>query len=158
MKERIEDLLQKLDKSAIVRNAESILDQKLTLSEPFSAGQYWVCFELVGQQSDLLVIARVRLPKHPDLPDTLDYQAELRSVRCEVETMRYVKYHLPNLVVPEVYAYAGPSSKEAEEAGAVYMLIQGFYGNTLQDVEFDMTTLPVRTPPWAHLYAGCLSR
>lgn len=144
MKERIEGLLRKLDKSAIIRNAEHILGQKFNLSKPFSAGQYWVCFELVGQDSDLLVIARVRLPKHPDIPAPLDQRAELRSVKCEVETMRYIKNQIPTLVIPEVYAYAESSSKEAEEAGAVYMLIQGFYGNTLQDVEFDMTHLPVR--------------
>lgn len=144
MKERIEELLRKLDKSAIVRHTESILGRKVTLSEPFSAGQYWACFEMVAQDSNLLVIARVRLPRHPEIPDALDERSELNSIQCEVETMRYIKDRLPSIAVPEVYAYAGPSSNHAEDAGAVYMLIQGFYGNTLQDVEFDMTCLPVR--------------
>lgn len=146
MKERIEGLLEKLNKSALVKHTESILGQKVTLSEPFSAGQYWICLEMVAHDSDLVVIARVRLPRHPETPDVLDEQSELNSIECEVETMRYVKDRLPSVPVPTVYAYAGPSSKHAEDAGAIYMLIQGFCGNTLQDVEFDMTCLPVKAP------------
>lgn len=98
---------------------------------------------MVTQDSDLIVIARVRLPKHPDTPETLDEQSEFDSIKCEVDTMQYIKDRLPTIPVPKVYAYAGPSSKQAEDAGAIYMLTEGFRGNTLQDVEFDMTSLPV---------------
>lgn len=56
---------------------------------------------MVVQDSDLLVIARVRLPRHPDIPGTLDEQSELNSIQCEVETMRYIKDHLPHIAVPE---------------------------------------------------------
>lgn len=155
MKERIEELLRKLNKSALVQHTESILGRKVTLSEPFSAGQYWVCFEMVVQDSDLIVIARVRLPRHPATPDTLSEESELNSIECEVETMRYIKHRLPSVPVPEVYAYAGPSSKHAKDAGAIYMLLQGFYGNTLQDVEFDMTCLPVRSSLSLFAFRNC---
>lgn len=40
MKERIESLQVKLEKSALVRHTNSILGIEVTLSEPFSAGQY----------------------------------------------------------------------------------------------------------------------
>lgn len=143
MKERIQVLLAKLDKSALVRHTESILKQPVTLSEPFSAGQYWICFEMVAPESGQLIIARVRLPRHPDIPEELDEQSELYSITCEVQTMRYIKDHLTDILVPEVYAYAEPSSTYARNAGAAYMLIEGFYGNTLQDVAFDLTSLPV---------------
>lgn len=143
MKERIEILLAKLDKSVLVRHTESILKQPVTLSEPFSAGQYWICFEMVAPESGQLIIARVRLPRHPDIPEELDEQSELRSIRCEVETMRFVRDHLTDILVPKVYAYAEPSSTYARNAGAAYMLIEGFYGNTLQDVASDLTSLPV---------------
>lgn len=144
MKERIEGLLSRLDKSALVRHAESLLGQRFKLSTPFSAGQYWVCFELVGQDSGLLVIARVRLPRHPQILEAVTEQDELESIKCEVETMGFVKAQVPQLGVPTVHAFAGPATKEAEEAGAMYMLIEGFYGNTLQDVAFDFTQLGVR--------------
>lgn len=143
MKERIEILLARLDKSALVRHTESILKQPVTLSEPFSAGQYWICFEMVAPESGQLVIARVRLPRHPDIPEELNEQSELHSIMCEFQTMRYIKDHLTNIVVPKVYAYAEPSSIYARNAGAAYMLIEGFYGNTLQDLAFDLTSLPV---------------
>lgn len=100
---------------------------------------------VVQDGSDSIVIARVRLPKHPNAPDALDEQSEFDSIKCEVETMQYIRDRLPSVPVPKVYAYAGPSSKEAEDAGTMYMLIEGFRGNTLQDIEFDMTHLPVRT-------------
>lgn len=67
MKERLEMLLANLDKPALIRHAELIKGQKLTMSDPFSAGQYWVCFEMVADDGSL-VIARVRLPRHPDTP------------------------------------------------------------------------------------------
>lgn len=144
MKERIEELLSKFDKSAVLRHTESLLGQKSTLSEPFSCGEYWACFEMIAQKSGMLVIARVRLPKHPNGPDTLDEQTELNNLKYEIETMKYIKDRLPQLAIPEVYTYAGPSTKHAEDAGAPYMLIQGFYGDTLHDIEFDMTNLSVR--------------
>jgi len=142
MKERLDLFLDKLDKSVVIRHAEQVMGQKLKLSEPFSAGQYWACFELVAGDGRL-VIARVRLPKHPDTPNTVTKQSELYSIACEVTTMQFIKSHVPSVTIPEVYAYAGPGTDEAAKAGAVYMLIEGFYGNTLQDVEFDMTKLPV---------------
>lgn len=142
MKERLESLLANLDKSALIRHAELIKGQKLTMSDPFSAGQYWICFEMVADDGSL-VIARVRLPRHPDTPATVSEEDELYSIACEVATMNFVRQKLPGVTVPHVYAYEGPGSQVAAEVGAVYMLIEGFYGNTLQDVQFDMCELSV---------------
>jgi hypothetical protein len=40
MKERLDGFLAKLDTSVLVRHAEQVLQQTVTLSDPFSAGQY----------------------------------------------------------------------------------------------------------------------
>lgn len=69
MKERLEDALQKINKMALIDHAQRIKGQKLIMSEPFSAGQYWMCLEMVAEDGSL-VIARVRLPSHPNAPAT----------------------------------------------------------------------------------------
>lgn len=157
MKERIESVLARIDKAALVRHAQRVCEQKYTMSEPFSAGQYWVCFELVGEDGSL-VIARVRLPPHPDSSENTGKKARPFSAASEVETMRYVKANVASVPVPDVYAYAGPGSKEAAEAGAVYMLIEGFFGNTLLDTEFSIMDLPVRpfSPSHDTSFVQCL--
>ncbi|KAK3367599.1 hypothetical protein B0H63DRAFT_504501 [Podospora didyma] len=106
MKERLESLLQVLDKSALLRHAEELRSQKFTMSEPFSAGH--------------LIIARVRLPRHPDIADK-----------------NFSEEH-------ELYSLC-PGSRYAVDAGAIYMLLEGFYGNTLQDVEFNILKLLLET-------------
>lgn len=57
--------------------------------------------------------------------------------------MRFVRRKLSAVVIPRVYAYEGPGSQLATAAGAVYMLIEGFRGNTLQDSVPDLCGLPV---------------
>ncbi|KAF2174648.1 hypothetical protein K469DRAFT_541256, partial [Zopfia rhizophila CBS 207.26] len=42
MKNRLERAIADLDKSALTRHAELITAKKLTMSKPFSAGQYWI--------------------------------------------------------------------------------------------------------------------
>lgn len=142
MKGRLQDLLAKIDKSVLVRHAEMVKGQKVTMSQPFSAGQYWMCFEMIAEDGSL-VIARVRLPRHPDTRSTVSEGDELYSIACEVATMQFVRQNLPAVTVPRVYAYEGPGSQLAVDAGAIYMLLEGFYGNALQDIEFDMCHLPV---------------
>ncbi|KAJ4306164.1 hypothetical protein N0V88_000960 [Collariella sp. IMI 366227] len=142
MKERLETLLSKLKKPILIRHAELITGQKVTMSEPFSAGQYWMCFELVADNGTL-IIARVRLPRHPDMPSTVTEEDELYSIECEVATMQFVRHRLLNVPLPRVYAYASPGSKAAVEVGAAYMFLEGFYGNTLQDVGLDICSLPM---------------
>jgi hypothetical protein len=112
------------------------------MSKPFSAGQYWICFEMMADDG-ALVIARVRLPRHPSTPPTVCEEDELYSIACEVSTMQFVQQRLSAVTVPRVYAYEGPGSQLAADAGAIYMLLEGFYGNNLQDVAFDMCSLPV---------------
>lgn len=52
---------------------------------------------------------------------------------------------VPSIPVPRVYASERMGSRLAKEAGATggYMLLEGFNGNTLQDVEFDICSLSV---------------
>jgi len=146
MKERLQGLLAKIDKSALVRHAQTVKGQRVTMSQPFSAGQYWICFEMIAEDGSL-VIARVRLPRHPDTLPTMSEEDEQYSIACEVATMAFVRQNVPAITLPQVYAYEGPGSKLAADAGAVYMLLEGFYGNTLQDVEPDLCSLSVGGAP-----------
>ena len=146
MKERLQSALDKIDKPALLHHAERIKGQKLVMSEPFSAGQYWICFEMIAEDNSL-VIARVRLPRHPDVPATVREEEEAYGISCEVATMEFVRQRLPAIHVPCLYAYEGPGPRLAADAGAVYMLLEGFYGNTLQDVQFDICSLPVSLMP-----------
>lgn len=145
MKQRLEGCLAKLDKSVLLRHAELIKGQKIIMSEPFSAGQYWICFEMVAEDGSL-IIARVRLPRHPDTLPTVNEKDEQYSIACEISTMRFVRQTLLTVVVPCVYAYEGPGSQLATDAGAIYMLIEGFYGNTLQDIAPDLCDLSASEP------------
>lgn len=142
MKERLESIMTKLNTATLVQHAEQVLNQKVILSKPFSAGQYWACFEMVAEDESL-IIARVRLPKHPDTPAKLSEEDEAYSVGCEVATMAYIGQSLTSVKLPHVHAYEAAGSNRASALGAPYMLIEGFYGNTLQDVEFDICDLPV---------------
>lgn len=45
---------------------------------------------------------------------------------------------------PRLYAFEGAESYKAAEVGVVYMLIEGFYNNTLQDMQFNICDLLVR--------------
>ncbi|KAK3384498.1 hypothetical protein B0T24DRAFT_515081 [Lasiosphaeria ovina] len=140
MKERLQRLLAKIDKSVLTRHAQSIKGQKVTMSQPFSAGQYWICFEMIAEDGSL-VIARVRLPRHPDTPPTISEEDEQYSIACEVATMAFVRQNVPAITLPQIYTYEGPGSQLAADAGAIYMLLEGFYGNTLQDIEPDLCNL-----------------
>lgn len=142
MKERLQGLLERIDKSVLVRHAEKIKGQTVTMSQPFSAGQYWICFEMIAEDNSL-VIARVRLPRHPDTPSTVSEEDEQYSIACELATMAFVRQSLSAITIPQIFAYEGPGSQLAADAGAVYMLLEGFYGNTLRDVESDMCNLSV---------------
>ena len=145
MKERLETFMSTLNKSILVQHAEHVIGQKFSISEPFSAGQYWVCFELISADGSL-VIARVRLPRHPDSTDAVTEQSEIYSITCEVATMTFLREKVTTVPFPCLYVYAGPGSQWAVDAGAAYMLIEGFYGNTIQDIQFDICQLPVRVP------------
>jgi hypothetical protein len=143
MKERLESFMGSINKPALLQHAQSILSQPLTMSEAFSAGQFWCCFELVAADGRL-IIARVRLPRHPDSAKEINDDSELYSIRCEVATMEFLHENITNVPLPKLYAFEGPDSQRAAEVGAIYMLIEGFYGNSLQDVQFNICELSVR--------------
>jgi hypothetical protein len=71
-----------------------------------------------------LVIARVRLPRHPDVPAAIREEDEAYAMACEVATMEYAARQLPTIPVPRLYAYEGPGSRLVADAGAVYMLLE----------------------------------
>ncbi|KAK8024925.1 hypothetical protein PG990_002748 [Apiospora arundinis] len=143
MKERLTTALATINKDVILEHAGRIKGQKLSMSDPFSAGQYWICFEMVAEDGTL-IIARVRLPRHPDSL-WISQEDESYALSCEVATMRFIEKKLPAVPVPKVYAYEGHGSELAAKAGAIYMLMEGFYGNTLMDVAFNMLDLPMAT-------------
>lgn len=142
MKERLENALKRINKAALTAHAGEVTKKNMTMSEPFSAGQYWICVELVAADGTL-AIARVRLPRHPETPPTITDQDTAYATQCEIATMRYVRSKLTDIAMPQVYAYEAADSSRAREVGAAYMIIEGFRGNTLFDVAFDMTQLPV---------------
>ncbi|QYS98531.1 hypothetical protein H0G86_005710 [Trichoderma simmonsii] len=144
MKERLQTAVTAIDKTALIHHAHNIKGQELTMSEPFSAGQYWICFEIVAEDKSI-VIARVRLPRHPDIPATVSEEDVAYSIGCEIAAMEFVRLRLNAVSLPRVYACEGMGSQRAAIVGAPYMLIEGFYGNTLQDVEFDICDLPIST-------------
>lgn len=133
---RLKAFLAAINKPAIVSHASTLIGKTLTLSTPFSAGQYWCCFELVAPDGTL-VIARVRLPPL-DPHATLDH--DYRAA-CEVATMAYVR-DTTDIPVPRVHAYEPPESPRAHAAGAAYMLLEGLRGNSLMDLETDLADLP----------------
>ena len=144
MKERLQVALDYINTSAVLAHAERIKKQKLNLSKPFSAGQYWICFEMVTEDGSL-VIARVRLPRHPDTPSTVNKEDEAYVIKCEAATMQFVRQRLSAISIPDVYAYEPAGSPLAAKAGAAYMLLEGFYANTLHSTEFNICNLPVST-------------
>jgi len=64
MRQRLEGFMASINKTALTEYASAVLGSPASMSEPFSAGQYWCCFELVAPDGRFL-IARARLPKHP---------------------------------------------------------------------------------------------
>ena len=142
IRERLQTALDNIDRPALLRHAERIKGQKFIMSEPFLAGQYWICFEMIAEDGSL-VIARVRLPRHPDVPATVKEEDEAYGITCEIATMEFLRQKLSAISVPCLYAYEGPGSQLAADVGVAYMLLEVFYGNTLQDVEFDICNLPV---------------
>lgn len=90
MKGRLETFMSTLNKSTLVRHAELILGQEVSISEPFSAGQNWACFELVVSDGSL-IIALVRLPAHSNDAGAVNEESELYSINCKVVTMRFLR-------------------------------------------------------------------
>jgi hypothetical protein len=108
------------------------------MSEPFSVGQYWCCLKVMAEDGTLF-IARLRLPDHPDASSGLD---STYRIECEVATMRYV-HEVVQIPVPKIYAYQRPNSDWAQRVGASYMLMEGIFGNSLWDVNWDLHALSV---------------
>lgn len=136
MKQRLEQFMADINKLALLKHVEEHTGKKATMSEPFSAGQYWCCFEFVMEDKSL-VIARVRLPRHPDSNEATTEDSVSYAIQCEMATMSYLQNNPINVPSPKLYVYAPPGSAKANDVGACYMLIEGFYRNTLQDVKFD---------------------
>jgi hypothetical protein len=144
MRQRLEGFMASINKTALTEHASVVLGSPASMSEPFSAGQYWCCFELVAPD-DRFLIARVRLPKHPESNATDTDEEYL--VQCEVATMEFLRANVGTVPLPKLYAYEAPGSARAINAGATYMLIEGFYGNSLQDIDHSIYNLPVGFNP-----------
>ncbi|KFY00234.1 hypothetical protein O988_03428 [Pseudogymnoascus sp. VKM F-3808] len=133
-----------INKPALLKHSQALIGHPVTISEAFSAGQYWCCFELVIADGRLM-ITRVRLPRHPDSTDSAHDDSEQYSIQCEVATMEFLHENVTGVPFPKLYVYEGPGSQRAADVGATYMLIEGFYGNSMQDVQFNICELPITT-------------
>lgn len=89
MKEHLESVLAGLNKNVLLFHAQLIKGQKLSMSEYFSVGQFWICFEMAAEDGSP-VIARVRLPRHPNTLPTVTEDDKLYTVSCEVARMQFV--------------------------------------------------------------------
>jgi len=127
---RLKHFLAGIHKPAIVTN------KHVKISDPFAAGQYWCCLELVADDGTLF-IARMRLPPHPEATGYLD---DSLRIDCELATMNYVRSRT-SIPVPKVFAYEKEGSAKAHIVGAPYMIIEGFRGTTLQD-SIDLFDIP----------------
>ena len=144
MRQRLEEFMASIDKTALTEHASAVLGSSASMSEPFSAGQYWCCFELVAPD-DRFLVARVRLPKHPENDATVADDEYL--IQCEVATMQFLRARVRTVPVPKLYAYEAPGYARAISTGAPYMLIEGFYGNSLQDIDHSIYNLPASLSP-----------
>lgn len=153
MKQRLEQFMTMIHKAALLEHVERVSGKTANMSKPFSAGQYWYCFEFILDDLSL-IIARVRLPRHPDSSENTTKDSELYAIQCEVATMEFLQHNTTTVPAPKLYAYEPPGSQQAVAVGACYMLIEGFYGNTLQDVKFDICNLPDRIKAPLH-YCLC---
>ncbi|OBT89241.1 hypothetical protein VE02_04262 [Pseudogymnoascus sp. 03VT05] len=59
--------------------------------------------------------------------------------------MEFLHEYAIGVLLPRLHAFEGPDSQKAADVGAIYMLIDGFYGNSLQDVQFNICELPDAT-------------
>jgi hypothetical protein len=67
------------------------------------------------------------------------------SIQYEVTQMKFLHENVTGVPFPKLYAYEGPGSQRAVNVSAPpYILIKGFYGNTIQDMQFNICELPVR--------------
>lgn len=145
-RERLQVAIGRINKCVLVEHTQRIIGQKVTMSEPFSVSQCSACFEMVAQDGSL-IIAKVALPQDPNDPGARSAERQAYSLACEASTMKFVGLKIPDFPVGQVYAHEGPESQLAIEVGAAYILLEGFYGNTLQDVVPDLTLTDVREPP-----------
>ncbi|KAH6624982.1 hypothetical protein B0J18DRAFT_479693 [Chaetomium sp. MPI-SDFR-AT-0129] len=152
LRQRLEGFMASINKTALTEHASVVLGSPASMSKTFSAGQYWCCFELVAPD-DRFLVARVRLPKHPESNAT-DADEEY-LIQCEVATMKFLRANSRTVPLPTLYAYEAPGSVRAINAGATYMLIEGFYGNSLQDIDHSIYNLPVSTQE--HIFAQWMS-
>ena len=137
MKERLEKFMSDVNKSALAEHASVVAGKEMKMSEPFSAGQYWCCFELVADDGQL-IIARVRLPPLPNASGSLDQRYR---IECEVATIAYVR-DATDLPLPRIFTYERDHTEWARKVGSSYMLIEGFYGNSLFDLHDDFYEIP----------------
>lgn len=124
MRQRLEGFMASINKTALAEHASALLGSPASMSEPFSAGQYWCCFELVAPD-DRILIARVRLPKRPESSAT--DAAEEYLIQCGIATMKFLRENVKTVPSPTFYAYEALGSARAVNAGAAYMLIEGWW-------------------------------
>jgi hypothetical protein len=62
-----------------------------------------------------LIIARVRLPKHPNNTDAVNEQSELYLIMCEVATMMILCKKITDIPFPRLHTYTSLGSQWAAD-------------------------------------------
>jgi hypothetical protein len=80
--------------------------------------------------------------------DDWDYNGMKERLLAALENidesvLQSMRQRLSAIPVPCVYVYEGPGSQLAVDAGAVHMLLEGFYGTTSPDIQLDVCNSPV---------------
>ncbi len=57
--------------------------------------------------------------------------------------MKFLRESVRTVLLSRLYAYEAPGSAKAISAGAIYMFIEGFYGNFLQDIDHSIYNLSI---------------
>ncbi len=115
MRQRLEGFMASINKTGLMEHASAVLGSPVSMSESFSASQYWCCFEL-ATPDDRLLVARVRLPKYPE-SDATDADEEY-LIQCEVATTKFLQESVKTIPLPRLFAYEPLASARAVNAGA----------------------------------------
>ncbi|KAK3372046.1 hypothetical protein B0H63DRAFT_503437 [Podospora didyma] len=129
-----------INKTALIEHASTVLGSPASMSEPFSAGQFWCCFELVTPDNRFL-IARVGLPNYSEGDATDAIEAYL--IQCEAARMKFLRENVKTVPLPTLYTCEALGSARAINAGAAYMLIEGFHGYSLSNIDHNIYDLPI---------------
>lgn len=99
----LKSFIDTIDRSSLVEHAQLIFSRLVSISDRFHVGVDWCLYELLTSD-ERIIIARMRLPKHPNAIDANE-DSEKYAIECEVATMRFLQNKVKSIPCPKLYAY-----------------------------------------------------